>query len=197
MGDAELDHWLCDRVHLKPLARNLSMLDGFVAAVVAGPVSMPPPFWICPLLAIDADAFNTGGTPEFAAIKAVADRHNAISDDLQGDSGLRPLFNVAPNGAIDPSDWCEGFLAAVDLNRPLWNDLFDLDNIHHALMLPILLHTRNSLGEPALGPPRQGLETARFLKQAHTDIPPVVAAMREYFQERRYGRPHPNAKARP
>lgn len=154
MGDAELDQWLRDRGALKPLARNLSMLDGFVAAVVAGPVSMPPPFWICPVLAIDADAFNTGGTPEFAAIKAVAGRHNAISDDLQGDSGLRLLFSIALNGAVDPSDWCEGFLAAVELNRPLWNDLFDIDNIHHGLMLPILLHTKNSRGEPALGPPR-------------------------------------------
>ena len=33
--------------------------------------------WICPLLAIDADAFNHGGTPEFATISAVVQRHNA------------------------------------------------------------------------------------------------------------------------
>ena len=44
------------------------MLDGYVSAIVAGPVSLDPPNWICPLLAIDADAFNHGGTPEFAAI---------------------------------------------------------------------------------------------------------------------------------
>ncbi|WP_236000278.1 YecA family protein [Bradyrhizobium uaiense] len=29
------------------------MLDGYVAAIVVGPVSMSPPDWICPLLAID------------------------------------------------------------------------------------------------------------------------------------------------
>ena len=29
---------------------------------------MSPLDWICPLLAIDADAFNHGDTPEFAAI---------------------------------------------------------------------------------------------------------------------------------
>jgi uncharacterized protein len=44
------------------------MLDGYVTAIVARPVSISPPNWICPLLAIDADAFNHGGTPEFAAI---------------------------------------------------------------------------------------------------------------------------------
>jgi hypothetical protein len=46
------------------------MLDGYVTAIVAGPVSFDPREWICPLLAIDADAFNHGGTPEFAAISA-------------------------------------------------------------------------------------------------------------------------------
>ena len=46
MGDSELDQWLADRRARGPLARNLSMLDGFIAAVVAGPVSMQPPFWI-------------------------------------------------------------------------------------------------------------------------------------------------------
>jgi hypothetical protein len=34
------------------------------------------------LLAVDAEAFNHGGTPEFAAISAVALRHNVISNTL-------------------------------------------------------------------------------------------------------------------
>jgi uncharacterized protein len=41
-----------------------------------------PREWICPLLAVEADAFNHGGTPEFAAISAVAVRHNDISNGL-------------------------------------------------------------------------------------------------------------------
>jgi hypothetical protein len=51
------------------------MLDGHVAAIVAGPVPMSPLDWICALLAIDADAFNHGDTSEFAAISGVALRH--------------------------------------------------------------------------------------------------------------------------
>jgi len=71
------------------------MLDGYVAAIVAGPVSMSPLDWICPLLAIDADAFNHGGTPEFAAISAVALRHNEISQILlrRGDQGETSATN--------------------------------------------------------------------------------------------------------
>jgi Uncharacterised protein family (UPF0149) len=69
----KLDLWLQGRTGAA--ATNLSMLDGFVTAIVAGPVSMDPPEWICPLLGIEIDAFNHGGTPEFAAISAVAVRH--------------------------------------------------------------------------------------------------------------------------
>jgi hypothetical protein len=39
-----------------PEATSLSMLDGAVAAVVAGPVSMMES--ICPLLGVDPDDFN-------------------------------------------------------------------------------------------------------------------------------------------
>jgi len=39
------------------------MLDGYVAAIVAGPVSISPLDWICPLLAVDADAFTMAATP--------------------------------------------------------------------------------------------------------------------------------------
>ena len=64
----KLDLWLQGRTGAA--ATNLAMLDGFVTAVVAGPGSMDPPEWICPLLGIEVDAFNHGGTPEFAAISA-------------------------------------------------------------------------------------------------------------------------------
>ena len=78
----ELDQWLRGRVDRQPAATNLSMLDGYLTAIVAGPVSFDPREWICPLFAIDADTFNHAGTPEFAAISAVAVRHNDISNIL-------------------------------------------------------------------------------------------------------------------
>ena len=60
---AELERWLQDRADRHPVAASIPMLDGYVAAIVAGPVSIDPRDWICPLLAVDADAFNHGGTP--------------------------------------------------------------------------------------------------------------------------------------
>src|SRR3979490_1251932 len=64
-------------------------LDGYVAAIVAGPVSISPLDWICPLLAIDADAFNHGGTAEFAAISAAVQHHNDIKHALDGTAAVQ------------------------------------------------------------------------------------------------------------
>ena len=103
----DLERWLQARADRHPAATSLPMLDGYVAAIVAGPVSMSPLDWICPLLAIDADAFNHGGTPEFAAISAVALRHNAISNVLStAPDRFEPMHRRKLNGDVDPGPWC-------------------------------------------------------------------------------------------
>ena len=100
------------------------MLDGYVVAIVAGPVSMSPLDWICPLLAIDADAFNHGGTPEFAAISAVAQRHNEISNVLTtAPDRFEPMHQRKANGDVDPGPWCLGFYTAMRLRLSAWAPL--------------------------------------------------------------------------
>jgi uncharacterized protein len=123
----ELDQWLRGRTDRQPAATNLSMLDGYVTAIVAGPVSLDPPEWICPLLAIDADAFNHGGTPEFAAISAVAVRHNDIGDILStAPDRFEPIYRGKPNRDIDARPWCRGFYAAMQLRMSAWNPLINI-----------------------------------------------------------------------
>ena len=185
----KLEPWLQARAEQHPAATSLPMLDGYVAAIVAGPVSISAPDWICPLLAIDADAFNHGGTPEFAAISAVALRHNDISNVLStAPHRFAPIHARKPNGDIDARPWCQGFHAAMRLRLSAWAPLLDISNIHHGLLLPILLHCVDDQGRPLLGPPRKGRETEQFLRNAHTDIPHVVEAMRQYWMPTRYAR---------
>jgi uncharacterized protein len=80
----ELDRWLRGRTQPRPVAENVAMFDGYITAIVAGPVSLPPLDWICPLLGVAPDAYNDGSTPEFAAIGAVAERHNVIQHTVRG-----------------------------------------------------------------------------------------------------------------
>ena len=94
-----LDPWLQGRAklleHHRPAVSCLSGFDGFVTAIVAGPVSMPPPDWICPLLGVEPDAFNHDNE-EFSAIAATAMRHNAIGDGLAAEPRrVEPLFENA------------------------------------------------------------------------------------------------------
>jgi uncharacterized protein len=186
---AELERWLQKRADRRPVATSIPILDGYVAAIVAGPVSIGPLDWICPLLAIDADAFNHGGTPEFAAISAVVQRHNDISNTLStAPQRFAPIHRRKPNGDVDPRPWCQGFHAAMRLRLLAWAPLLDTSNIHHGLLLPILLHCVDDQGHPVLGPARQGAQTAEFLRNAHADIPAAVEAMRQFWMPIRYAR---------
>jgi uncharacterized protein len=186
---AELERWLQDRADRRPVATSLPMLDGYVAAIVAGPVSIDPPDWICPLLAVDADAFNRGGTPEFAAICAVARRHNDISRVLStSPDRFEPMHRRKLNGDVDPRPWCRGFHAAMRPRMSDWAPLLDTGNVNHGLLLPILLHCRDDQGRPLLAPARRGRETRDSLRNAHADIPAVVEAMRQYWMPTRYAR---------
>jgi uncharacterized protein len=186
---AELERWLQARVDRHPAATGIAMLDGYVAAIVAGPVSMSPLDWICPLLAIDADAFNHGGTPEFAAISAVALRHNEISQTLSTTPRqFAPMHLREANGDIDARPWCQGFYAAIRLRLSAWAPLLDASNVNHGLLRPILLHCRDDQGRPLLGSPRSGRETEHFPRNAHADIPAAVEALRQYWMPIRYPR---------
>lgn len=172
----------------QPLARDLAMFDGFVTAIVAGPVSLEPPKWICPLLGVPRTAFDHDGTPAFAAICATALHHNEVSDALStGPDRFRPMHRTRPDGSVDPSPWCMGFYAAMKLCPDAWSALLNPDCDHHALLLPILLYCVDDAGRPTLGPPRPGPETEAFLREAHADIPAVVDAMRQYWMPIRFG----------
>jgi uncharacterized protein len=128
MSLAELERWLRDRAARRPVATSMPTLDGYVAAIVAGPVSISPLDWICPLLAIDADAFNHGGTAEFAAISALQ-HHNAISNTLSSNpKRFEPIHRRKPNGDVDARPWCLGFHAAMQPRLSAWAQLLDTRN---------------------------------------------------------------------
>jgi hypothetical protein len=93
---------------------------------------------------------------------------------------------VAVDAAQRP--WCRGFHAAMQLRMLDWAPLLDTGNGDHGLLLPILLHCRDDQGRPLLGPTRKGREARELLRNAHTDIPAVVEAMRQYWMPIRYAR---------
>jgi len=188
MSLGELERWLQARAERRPVATSIATLDGYVAAIVAGPVSFSPLDWICPLLAIDADAFNHGGTAEFAAISAVVQHHNAISNTLStAPQRFKPIFRSKPGGGVDLRPWCQGFYAAMQLRLLAWSPLLSLDNPDYYLLLPVLLFCADDHGRPIV----QGTDAAvvkRIRRQAPDHIPPFVEGIRQYWMPVRYKR---------
>lgn len=177
----KLDCWLESRTGAA--AASLPMLDGFVSAIVAGPVSIDAPKWICPLLGIDIDAFNHGGTPEFAAISAVAVRHNAIVETLStAPKSFEPIFARKPNGDIDPRSWCQGFYAAMKLRLADWARLTNLAANHQGPLVAILLNCIDDQERPLLEP--FGTKPPASYKE----IPQAVEEMRQYWMPTRFTR---------
>ena len=188
MSLAELEHWLRGRAKRRPVATSVPMLDGYVAAIVARPVSISPLDWISPLLAIDADAFNHGGTPEFAAISAVVQHHNAISNTLSTAPQLfKPIFRSKPGGGLDVRPWCHGFYSAMKLRLLAWSQLLSFDNPDYHLLLPVLLFCADENGRPVV-PGTDAAVVKRLRHQAPDDIPAFVEGIRQYWMPIRYAR---------
>jgi uncharacterized protein len=183
----ELDRWLRVRTDPRPLATGLSMLDGFVSAVVAGPVSMDPRHWISPLLGIDPDAFNHGGTAEFAALSAVIVRHNDISDTLVSQpQHYLPIFARTSAGEVDPRPWVAGFQAAMNMNPKAWAKLSRTspDSLH---LLPILAYRADSAGQSRLATMIGDDPVGKSLVQGlWRDIPISVEAIRKFWMPSRF-----------
>jgi uncharacterized protein len=184
--------WMAERAKSTPLrhpqATSLSMLDGAVAAVVAGPVSMLPEEWVCPLLGRAPDDFNHD-TETFSAIAATLARHNAIANTLSTKpSNFEPLFSRGPDDAIDARPWCMGFYAVMKLRLLAWSRLMSPNAAEHGLLLPILSHRLEPDGRPVLETRRHASGRPSFHRGEWRDIPAAVEAMRQFWMPSRFTR---------
>src|SRR5208283_4370157 len=192
MSFERLGHWLNTRVQSAtlrhPKATSLSMLDGAVAAVVAGPVSMPPEDWVCPLLGVDPDAFNHD-TEEFSAIAATLMRHNAISETLSTQpESFEPLFARTAAGEIDIRPWCMGFYTVMKIRVMAWSKLLSPNVAEHVLLLPILSNCVAEDGKPVIASSPRGPAPSSLSRAPWRDIPAAVGGMRQFWMPSRFKR---------
>ena len=192
MSFERLGLWMSERAGSTapdPLrATSLSMVDGAVAAVVAGPVSMMPEEWVCPLLGVEPDDFNHD-TETFSAIAATLMRHNAISQTLSTKPGsFEPLFLRGPDGEIDARPWCMGFYATMKPRLRAWAPLLNPNAVEYGLLLPILRHCADANGQLVLDPRRRGSNTQSLARDAWREIATAVEAMRQFWMPIRFAR---------
>jgi uncharacterized protein len=135
----QLDDWF---LALEPPARveGVSMLDGYLTAIIIGPRSIPPEQWFDDLFGARGNIAVASGTM-LAAITSIVARFNAISEGLSAEPPRHaPIFRKTDEGLAVPHLWCMGFLAGMRLRMDAWERLLDLSRVDHGLMLPILLY---------------------------------------------------------
>jgi uncharacterized protein len=178
-----LDTWL---EHLKPAPKvdGVSMLDGYLAAIIVGPCSIPPNEWFFELLG-DRGNIATAQGRRLAAIMAIAERFNTIGEVLAtAPSKYAPIFQRTDDGEVFAGPWCLGFTAGMKLRWDAWEKLVNSKCIEFGLLLPILLYCADELALP-LGPAPQGIDMKSYLRTAYHDIPIVIPSIRDYWMPNR------------
>ena len=191
MSFDELGLWLRERAKSPtlrhPQATSLSMLEGAIAAVVAGPISMRQEEWVCPMLGVDPDDFNHD-TQTFSAVAATLMRHNEIGETLSTKpESFEPLFVRTPESEVDARPWCMGFYAIMQLRLMEWSQLLASSAPEDSQLRPILFHCTDETGLPILYPALQDAVAASAHK-AWREIPASVEAIRQFWMPIRFKR---------
>lgn len=148
---------------------TLDGLDGYLTALLVGPPALlatrPTAQWLPFVWGGDDDA----GTGEAAPFASKRQRKNTVvmvlrhlrhlSEQLtRSPDEWQPIFSVAEQGArewVDASDWCAGFLQAVDLLPAAWAGTWD-DPVLAPLLAPLLALGGGLEGQAPPSPPADG-----------------------------------------
>ena len=114
---------------------SLDGVDGYLTALAAGPAALlatlPTAEWLPLVWGGDGPDGNEGAEPftskrqRKATVVQLLRHLRHVAEALQHADDWEPIFSMAEKGAdefADASDWCTGFLQAVDLVPSLWED---------------------------------------------------------------------------
>jgi len=189
MSLAELERWLRDRAARRPVATSCRLSTATLPRSWPGRCPISPLDWICPLLAVDADAFNHGGTAEFAAIFRRRAAHNGICNTFSNNpKRFEPIHQRKPNGERRCTSLVPGIprrhaAAIIGFGRHC--------STPATSTTAYCCHPAAPCGRPGASAARtdkKGPQDRRISARRHTDIPAVVEAMRQYWMPIRYAR---------
>lgn len=122
-----------------PEAMNLEELDGFFAALIAGPELVPPSEYLPEIFGWDMSSTSAFETLDQARdVLGLIMRHwNGIASTLnKGDVHL-PLLLESADGVCHGNDWSRGFMRGVHMRHEAWTEVFNDDEC--GWILPVLM----------------------------------------------------------
>ncbi len=131
-------------------AMNLEELDGFFAALIAGPESVMPSEY-------NRELFG-GETPEFSSLDEANEilglmmRHwNDIAGTLFRDEVYVPLLLEDEDGVAHGNDWARGFMRGMGMRHEGWAELVN-DERHGGCLIPMMMLCHGHDEDPEMRP---------------------------------------------
>ena len=129
-------------------AMNIEELDGFFAALIAGPETVPPSEYLPEVF-----GGSMSDTCKFKEIKEADDilgllmRHwNTIAATLHKNEVYVPILLEDKTGLCHGNDWARGFMRGTEMRREGWAELIT-DEEHGGWMVPVLTVRGESVSE--------------------------------------------------
>ena len=134
-------------------AMNLEELDGFFAALVAGPETvLPSEYYPQVFGGTMEETCEFDSLDQVNATLGLLSRHwNTIAGTLYADEVYLPLLLEDDKGVVAANDWARGFMRGVELRREAWADLIASEE-HGGSILPMLMLYHEHDTDPELRP---------------------------------------------
>ena len=168
-------------------AMNVEALDGFFAALIAGPETVMPSEYYSEVFGGEmSDACEFGSLDEANEILGLMMRHwNEIAGTLNKDEVYVPLLLEDDDGTAHGNDWARGFIRGMGMRHDGWDELVN-DEEHGGCLIPMMMLYHEHDEDPEMRPkpisPEKGEEVI-----AH-----MAAGLLGAY---RYFRSHPQAGA--
>jgi len=154
LTDAELDRL---RDFLKSCkggkAMNVEQLDGFFAALIAGPGTVMPSEYYREVFGGEmSDACDFSSLEEANEILGLMMRHwNTIAGTLFNGEIYVPLLLEDGNGVAHGNDWARGFMRGMHMRHDGWAELVE-DEEHGGWLIPMMMLCHEHDEEPEMRP---------------------------------------------
>jgi uncharacterized protein len=134
-------------------AMNIEQLDGFFAALIAGPeIVMPSEYYREVFGGEMSDACEFSSLDEANEILGLMMRHwNTIAGTLNKDEVYVPLLLEDENGVAHGNDWAHGFMRGTLMRHDGWVELVD-DEEHGGCLVPMMMLCHEHDEDPEMRP---------------------------------------------
>jgi uncharacterized protein len=134
-------------------AMNVEQLDGFFAALIAGPETVMPSEYYREVFGGEmSDACEFGSLDEANEILGLMMRHwNEIAGTLNKDEVYVPLLLQDENGVANGNDWARGFMRGMHMRHDGWAELMD-DEEHGGCLVPTMMLFHEHDEDPEMRP---------------------------------------------